>query len=146
MSVDLSLKKIASLELDMKNLLLKLLDANNLIDKVKIENMMLFDKIKNLELELFIAREQINRSTSSKFEHMLSIQKSPLDKTGLGFEDSISVPKTHSTNFVSSSETPVSEVVKPVEVTPPRKIRIDLKEFKPKNPNLPKDKKHDRPL
>ena len=73
MSVDLGLKKIASLELDMKNLLLKLLDANNLIDKVKIENMMLFDKIKNLELELFIAREQINSSAGSKLDHTLSI-------------------------------------------------------------------------
>ena len=48
MSVDLGLKKIASLELEKKNLLLKLLDANNLIDKVKTENMMLLDKIKNL--------------------------------------------------------------------------------------------------
>ena len=78
---------------------------------------------------------------------MLSIQKSPLDKLGLGFVDSISVSETHSTNFVPSSEPPKIEVVKPEEVTPaPRKIRVDLKESKPKNPNLPKDKKHDRPL
>ena len=48
MNVDLGLKKIASFELEKKNLLLKLLDANNLIDKVKTENMMLLDKIKNL--------------------------------------------------------------------------------------------------
>ena len=55
--------------------------------------------------------------------------------------------KTHSTNFVSSSEPSKIEIVKLVEVTPPpRKIRVDLKEYKPKNPNLPKDKKHDRPL
>ena len=52
MSVDLGLKKIASLELDKKNFLLKLLDANELINKVKTENMMLLDKIKNLELEI----------------------------------------------------------------------------------------------
>ena len=45
------------------------------------------------------------------------------------------------------SEPPKSEIVKPVEVTPPpRKIRVDLKEFKPMNPNLHKDKKHDKPL
>ena len=75
---------------------------------------------------------------------MLSVQKSPLDKIGLGFEDSIFVPKSHSTNFVSSSKPFVSEIVKPVEVIPPRKIRVDLKEFKPKTPNLPKDKLHDR--
>ena len=60
MNVDLGLKKIASLELDKKNLLLKLFDANELIDKVKTENMLLLDKVKNLKLELSVAREQKN--------------------------------------------------------------------------------------
>ena len=64
MSVDLGLKKIASLELDKKILLLKLFDTNELLNKVKIENMLLLDKVKNLELELSIAREQTNRSAS----------------------------------------------------------------------------------
>ena len=41
MNVDLSLKKINSLKLDKKILLLKLFDANELIDKVKTENMLL---------------------------------------------------------------------------------------------------------
>ena len=105
------------------------------------------DKIKNLELELFFAREQTNRSTNSKLDNMLSVQKSPSDKTGLGFVDSISMSETHFTNFVSSFEPPKSEIVKPVEVTPPpKKIRVNLKESKPKNPTLPKDKLHDRPL
>ena len=55
--------------------------------------------------------------------------------------------KTHFTNFVTSSESPKSEIVKSVEVIPPpRKIMIDLKESKTKNPILPKDKLHDRPL
>ena len=57
MSVDLRLKKIATLELEKKNLLLNLLDANELVNKVKTENMMLLDKIKNLELKLYVARE-----------------------------------------------------------------------------------------
>ena len=108
MNFDLGLQKIASLELDRKNLLIKLFDANELLDKVKTENMLFLDKVKNLELELFVAREQTNRSASSKLEHMLSIQKSLLAKTGLDFEDSIIVSKTHSTNFVSSSELLVS--------------------------------------
>ena len=68
--------------------LMKLFDANELLDKVKTENMLLLDKVKYLELELFVAREQTNRTSSSKLEHMLSIQKSPLDKTSLGFENS----------------------------------------------------------
>ena len=78
---------------------------------------------------------------------MLSIQKSSLDKSGLGFAGSISASEIHSTNFVTSSEPSKIEAVKPKEEVPaPRKIRVDLKESKPKSPNFPKDKKHDRPL
>ena len=147
MNVDIGLKKIDSLELDKKNLLLKFFDANELINKVKTENMLLLDKVKNLKLELSITKEQTNRSASSKLEHMLNIHKSLLDKTGLGFENSIFMSKTHSTNFVSSSKPPKSEIVKPIEVAPPlRKIRVDLKESKPKNPIIPNDKEHDRSL
>ena len=54
MNVDLGLKKIAFLELNKKNLLLKLFDANELLDKVKTENMLLLNKVKNLELELLL--------------------------------------------------------------------------------------------
>ena len=62
----------------------------------------------------------------------------------------MSVP--NSTNFVHSSsfEPPVSEVmseaVKPIEVTPPRKIRVDLKELKPKKTTLSKEKMHGKPV
>ena len=73
MNVDLGLYKIASLELDKKNLLLKLFNANELLDKVKTENMLLLDKVKNLELELSIAKEQTNSSANFKLEYMLSI-------------------------------------------------------------------------
>ena len=51
-------------------------------------------------------------------------------------------------NFVpsSSSKPPmskvVSETVKLVEVTPPRKIMVDLKESKPKESTISKDKLH----
>ena len=153
LSVDLGLKKIAFLELEKENLLVKLFDVNVLLNNVKIENMILLDKVKNLELELSVAREQTNRSASSKLDHMLSVQKSPTDKTGLGFVENISVPELHSINFVPSSGPLVSEVVKTstseaaktVEVTPPRKIRVDLQESKPKVPNSPKDKLHDKP-
>ena len=130
---------------------MKLFDANELLNNVKIENMLLLDKVKNLELELSVAREQTNRSASSKLDHMLSVQKSPSDKSGLGFVESISVSAPYSTNFVpsSSSKHPVSEVVsetvKPVEITPPRKIRVDLKESKPKESILSKDKLHGKP-
>ena len=154
MNVELGLKKIDSLELEKKNLLVKLFNANDLLNNVKIENMLLLDKVKNLELKLSVAREQTDRSTSSKLDHILSVQKSPSDKTGLGFVESIFVSAPHSTNFVPSSfsEPLVSEAVKPfgneaklIEVTPPRKIRVELHESKPKAPNPPNGKTHDKP-
>ena len=64
MNVDLGFKKIASLELEKKNLLVKLFDTNELLNNVKTENMFLLDKVKNLELELSIAREQTDRSVT----------------------------------------------------------------------------------
>ena len=120
MSVDLGLKKIAFLELEKKILLVKLFDANEFLNNVKTENMLLLDKVKNLELELSVTREQIDRSASSKLDHMLSVQKSPSDKIGLGFVESISVPAPHSTNFVPSSsfEPPVSEVLRLMPLNP----------------------------
>ena len=89
--------------------------------------MLLLDKVKSLELD-----------------QMLSVQKSPFDKSRLGFVESISVFAPHPTNFVPSSfsepfmnevvsetvKPPVSEVVKPIEVSPSRRIRVDLKESK----------------
>ena len=90
MNVELGLKKIESLELDKNNLLVKLFDANELLNNVKIENMLLLDKVKSLELDL-----SVTRSASSKLDQMLSVQKSSSDKTGLGYVDSISMSAPH---------------------------------------------------
>ena len=149
MNVELGLKKIKSLELDKKNLLVKLFDINELLNNLKIENMLLFDKVKTLELDLSVAR-----SASSKLDQLLSVQKSLSDKSGIGFVESISVSTSHSTHFVPSSSSepsmsevvsetvkpPVSEVVKPIEVSSSRNIRVNLKESKPKVFTLSKDK------
>ena len=54
-------------------MLVKLFDTDELLNNVKTENMLLLDKVKNLELELSIVREQTNRSASSKLDHMLSV-------------------------------------------------------------------------
>ena len=81
---------------------------------------------------------------------------SPSDKSGIGFVESISVSAPHSTHFVpSSSSEPsvsevVSEIVKPfvrevvklIEVSLSRKIRVNLKESKPKESTFSKDKMH----
>ena len=154
MNVELGLKKIESLELNKKNLLVKLFDANELLNNVKTENMLLLDKVKSLELDLSVAR-----SASSKLDQMLSVQKSPFDKSRLGFVESISVSTPHSTNCVPSSSSepsmsevvgetikpPMSKVVQPIKVLPFRKIRVDMKESKPKESTLFKDKMHGKP-
>ena len=84
---------------------------------------------------------------------MLNVQKCPSDKIGLGFVESLFVHAPHFTNFIPSSsfEPYMSEVVKPsvseaksIEITPPRKIRVDLHESKSKASNLPKGKTHDK--
>ena len=48
--------------------------------------MLLLDKVKSLELDLSVAR-----STNSKLDQLLGVQKSPSDKSGIGFVESISV-------------------------------------------------------
>ena len=56
MSVDLGLKRISALEQEKKKLLLKLFEANELLNSVNIENMYLIEKIKSLEFELSVVR------------------------------------------------------------------------------------------
>ena len=48
MNVELGLNKIESLELNKKNLLVKLFDANEFLNNVKIGNMLLLDKTENM--------------------------------------------------------------------------------------------------
>ena len=95
---------------------------------------------------LLLENNQIGLLVPNLITFLIS-KKSPSDKTGLGFVESINVSAPNSTIFVpsSSSKPPVSKVVKPLEVTPPRKIRVNLKESKPKQSTLSKDKSHDKP-
>ena len=70
------------------------------------------------------------------------------------------VSAPHSTKFVPSSSSseplvseivseivkpPMCKVVKPLKGSSSRKIRVNLKESKPKKPTLSKDKTHDKP-
>ena len=73
MNVDICLKKINTLEQEKKNLLVKLFDANELITSIKIENMSLIRKVKSLEFELSVAREQLDRSSTYKLDNMLNV-------------------------------------------------------------------------
>ena len=67
---------------------MKLFNANELINSVKIENVSLIEKVKSLEFELSIVRKQLDRSSTSKLDDMLNIQKTIFDKTGLRFFES----------------------------------------------------------
>ena len=80
--------------------MVKLFDANELINVVMIENMSLIKKVKSLESELLVAKEQICRTPSSKLDNMLSVQKSTSDKNGLGYVKSSSSSMVTPTKFV----------------------------------------------
>ena len=132
MNVDLGLKKIESLEHEKKNLLVKPFDANELITAVKIENMSLIEKVKSLESELSITREQLGRISSSKLDNMLNVQKSSPDKIGLGFVDSDLSSVVSPTKFFPGESMPKLDVRVPKEgVLATRKIWVDLIETKP---------------
>jgi hypothetical protein len=58
-------------------------------------------KIQGLEEKLLETQLQLERVTDEKLPHMLSIQKSPTDKTGLGYVASSSdIPSTSRTVFI----------------------------------------------
>ena len=135
----------------MKNLLLKLFHATKLLNSIKTENMSLLEKVKSLELELFVAREQIDRTSTSKLDEMLHVQKSVFDKTGLGFVKNGSNVVVNPPKFVLATS---SFVVHPTlfevkvhkEVAPAsRRTRVDLSESETKNLNKSGSKKNHKP-
>ena len=149
MSVESDL--IKSLEQEKKNLLLKLFDANELLNSFKIENMSLLEKVKSLELELSVAREQIDRTSTSKLNEMLHVQKSVYDKTDLGFVKNGSTIVVNTPKFVLVTSSSVvhqtlSEVKLHKEVAPAsRRTRVDLSKSKTKNSNQFGSKKNHKP-
>ena len=126
--------------------MVKLFDANELINAVKIENMSWIEKVKSLETKLHVAREQIDRTSSSKLDNMLSAQKSSSNKIELGYvENGLSSMMTP-TKFVP----PISMLEPKVgihkeEVLATRRIRVDLSDTKPKQPTHLVGKKQHKP-
>ena len=58
-------------------------------------------KTKKLEAELFQVRVQLERTSSTKLDEILSLQKSVSDRTGLGYDfSSPSIASTSTTIFV----------------------------------------------
>jgi hypothetical protein len=76
-------------------------------------------KIQDLKEKLLETQQQLERVTNEKLTHMLSIQKSPIDKTGLGYVAPPSdIPSTSRTIFVKPTvpEPPLTVVDKGKEV------------------------------
>ena len=72
------------------------------IGVLRFENNFLAKKTKKLEAELFQVRAQLERTSSTKLDEMLSLQKSASDRTSLGYDfSSPSIASASTTIFVS---------------------------------------------
>ena len=75
----LATKKLNDVELDHEELSTKFDEANQTIGALRFENNFLAEKTKKLEVELFQVRAPLERTSSTKLDEMLSIQKSASD-------------------------------------------------------------------
>ena len=113
------------------------------------------EKTKKLEVELFQVRAQLERTSSAKLDEMLNIQKSTLDRTGLGYSlSSSNTASTNATIFVpptSSTEIENTDVKislasenldngKSILGAPPKLDKKDAKNPKAKKANSQKPK------
>ena len=97
----LATKKLSDVELDREELSTKFDEANQTIGALRFKNNFLVEKTKKLEAELFQVRAQLERTSSTKLDEMLGIQKSASDRTGLGYGISSSnTASTSTTIFV----------------------------------------------
>ena len=91
-------KKLSDVELKREEISTKFDEAYQTIGALRFENNFLAEKTKKLETELFQVRAQLERTSSSKFDEMLSLQKSTSDRTGLGYN--FSSPSIASTSTI----------------------------------------------
>ena len=111
----LTTKKLSDVGLDREELSTKFDEANRTIGALRFKNNFLAEKTNKLEAQLVQVKAQLERTSSAKFDDMLSIQKSASDRTGLGYGLS-------SSNIASSSTT--------VFVPPANNVRIVNNEIK----------------
>ena len=77
-------------------------EANQTIGALRFENNFLAEKTNKLEAELFQVKAQLERTSSTKLDEMLNLQKSNSDLTGLGYDFfSPSIASTSIIVFVS---------------------------------------------
>ena len=94
----LATKKLSDVELEREEISTKFDEANQTIGALWFENNFLAKNTKKLEAELFQVRAQLERTSSTKLDEILSFQISTSDRIGLGYDFS-------SPNIASSSIT-----------------------------------------
>ena len=72
-------KKLSDVELEQEELSTKFDEANQTIGALRFENNFLVEKTKRLEMELFQVKAQLERTSSTKLDEILSLQKSASD-------------------------------------------------------------------
>ena len=92
----LATKKLSDVKLDREELSTKVDEANQTIGALRFENNFLVKRIKKLEVKLFQVRAQLERTSSTKLDEILSFQKFASNRTGLRYDFS-------SPNIASSS-------------------------------------------
>jgi hypothetical protein len=70
------------------------------LNSLRTEKTSMLIKINDLEERLLETQLQLERVSDEKLTHMLSIQKCPTDKTGLGYVSTSDTPSTSKTIFV----------------------------------------------
>ena len=78
----LATKKLSDVELEQEEISTNFDEANQTIGALRFENNFLAKKTKNLEVELFQVRAQLERTSSVKLDKMLSLQKFASDRIG----------------------------------------------------------------
>ena len=79
----LAIKNFSDVELEREEISTKFYEANQSIRALRFENNFLTEKTKKLEAELFQVRAQLERTSSTKLDEMLSLQKLASNQTNL---------------------------------------------------------------
>ena len=98
----LATKKLSEVELEREEIPTKFDEANQTIEALRFENNFLTEKTKVLEAELFQVKAQMERTSSTKLDEMLNLQKPASDRTSLGCDfSSPSIASASTIVFVS---------------------------------------------
>ena len=76
-------KEFNKVKIEKADMFVKQDETTRLVETLVMENTLLEDKVKNLEVELSQARIQIERMSSAKLDEVLSAQKPSSDMTSL---------------------------------------------------------------